>query len=256
MDTLASGLETPVRWLERGSEWTATAPLVLLHGLTRRMDDWDDTLDVIGTARRALAPTLPLLEPLPEISFELLARWVCRLLDALDIRRAVVGGHSLGGQAALATALAYPERVSGLILTSSSGLSAPDFRCRVPRRPTRAWVRTLLAAAVHDGSLVTPGWIDGVCRTLSDPSTARRTLRWAKVARSHRFDDRLEDIAVPTLLVWGAEDRITPLPDVVCLPGAGPPTTLVVIPRCGHFPMLERPALFAWTVRRWLARHL
>jgi 2-hydroxy-6-oxonona-2,4-dienedioate hydrolase len=122
-----------------------------------------------------------------------------------------------------------------------------------PRRPSPEWVGALLEASVYDRSLVTPGWIEGMWRTLNDPSTALRTLAWTRAARSHRLESRLREISVPTLIVWGAEDRITPLPDVLCLSGVEA-TTLVVIPRCGHLPMLERPALFAWIVRRWLAR--
>jgi pimeloyl-ACP methyl ester carboxylesterase len=237
------------RWLERGEG----EPVVLLHGLLGQMHDWDDVLDALADTCRAFAPTLPLFdERLSDVSIESLARWVVELLDALAIDRAVVGGNSLGGHVALEVALTAPERVSGLVLTGSSGLFERGFSRGVPHRPTPDYVRARMEEAVYDRALVTAAWVEAVRATVIRPATARRVVRFARAARRGNLEDRLGGIDVPALLVWGADDRITP-PEVggrfhALIPDA----RLVVLPRCGHAPMLERPEAFALPVRRWL----
>ena len=112
------------RWLERGEG----EPVVLLHGLMGRMDHWEETLEILGDGCRAIALSLPILEvDLPESSIEEIGRHVVRFLDAIDVPRAVIGGNSLGGHVALELALSHPDRVSGLVLTGSSGLFERGF---------------------------------------------------------------------------------------------------------------------------------
>jgi 2-hydroxy-6-oxonona-2,4-dienedioate hydrolase len=237
------------RWLERGEG----EPVVLLHGLLGHMHYWDTTLDILGGGCRAIAPTLPLFDDdLPEASLAELARWVVQFLDALNLGRAVLGGNSLGGHVALTTALTYPKRVAGLVLTGSSGLFERSFTRNVPLRPSSDYVWRKMEEVFYDRRLVTPEWVEAVRRTLTTRTTALRVLRFARAARTNNIAARLETIGVPTLLVWGAEDRITP-PSVAgrfasLIPGA----RLVFLRRCGHAPMLEQPVAFGAVVRAWL----
>src|SRR5437870_12139329 len=132
------------RWLERGQG----EPVVLLHGLMGQMHHWDDVLDELGGACRAMAPTLPIFDPgCLEPSIDALARWVVDFLDALEIPRAVIGGNSLGGHVALATALAVPERGRAVILTGSSWLFERSVTRGVPPRPSRRYVRWKMEGA-------------------------------------------------------------------------------------------------------------
>ena len=237
------------RWLERGEG----EPVVLLHGLMGNMHYWDTTLDILGSGCRSIAPTLPVFDnDLPEVSIAELARWVVRFLDALNLGRAVLGGNSLGGHVALATALAYPTRVTGLVLTGSSGLFERSFTRRVPHRPSSDYVRQKMEEVVYDRRLVTTEWVEAVRRTLTTRATACRVLRFARAAKRGNIAGGLGTIGVPTLLVWGAEDRITP-PAVAgrfasLIPGA----RLVFLRRCGHVPMLEQSVAFGAVVRAWL----
>jgi len=91
------------RWLEHGA---GEPPLLLLHGLMGEIDHWQPTLERLAPHCRALAPMLPIFDPgLRDISIHALAAWIVRLLDSLDIPRAVLGGNSLGGHVALEAAL-------------------------------------------------------------------------------------------------------------------------------------------------------
>jgi pimeloyl-ACP methyl ester carboxylesterase len=237
------------RWLERGTG----EPVVLLHGLMGQMHHWDAVLDAVGHGYRVIAPALPVFDAdLREASLGALGRYVLRFLDALDIPRAVLGGNSLGGHVALRLALDHGERVSGLVLTGSSGLFERGFASGVPHRPDRAWVRRKMQEVFFDPDLVTDGWVDDVHRMVTTPASALRILRLARDARRDNLEGRLGEIRIPTLLIWGLEDRITP-PDVAerfrtLIPDAH----LWHLSQCGHAPMLERPEPFAEVLADWL----
>ena len=204
------GANPEFRWLERGEG----EPVVLLHGLMGRMDHWDAILDHLGDQCRPMALSLPIFDArLGDVSIPGLARHVARFLDALDIPRAVVGGNSLGGHVALELALSCPHRVSGLILAGSSGLFERGFTRGVPRRPTEEYVRAKLEEVVYDRALVTPGWVESVRETANTRACALRIVRFAKAAKRDCIAERLPGLRLPTLLVWGMNDAVTP-PDV------------------------------------------
>jgi pimeloyl-ACP methyl ester carboxylesterase len=80
-----------------------------------------------------------------------------------------------------------------------------------------------------------------------------QVLRVARAAKRHNLEERLGDVRVPALIVWGKEDRITP-PEVAERFHAGiPGSQLVYLPNCGHAPMLERPEAFDAVVSEWLS---
>jgi len=230
------------RWLERG----AGEPVVLLHGLMGQMHHWDVVLDAVGDGYRLIAPTLPVFHPeLREGSVGALGRYVLRFLDALDIPRAVLGGNSLGGHVALRLALEYGERVSGLVLTGSSGLFERGFTSGVPHRPDRAWVRRKMEEVFFDPALVTDGWVEDVHRLVTTPASALRILRLARDARRDNLEERLGGI-------WGLEDRIAPPEVAERFRALIPDAHLWQLSKCGHTPMLERPEAFAEVLGDWL----
>ena len=121
--------------------------------------------------------------------------------------------------------------VTGLILTGSSGLFERTFTRKIPHRPTAGYVRSRMEEIFYDPSLVTPQWVESTRHTLTAPHLALRVLRAARAAKHHNVEDRLGDIRVPTLIVWGKEARI---------------------PNCGHAPMLEQSEAFDVAVSEWL----
>lgn len=241
--------EPEFRWLERG----AGEPLVLLHGLMGQMHHWESVLEGLEGGYRPIALSLPIFHhDLREASVDGLVGYVLRFLDALDLSRALIGGNSLGGHVALRLALDHGERVSGLVLTGSSGLFERGFSSGVPHRPDRTWVRRKMEEVFFDPALVTEGWVEDVHHVITTPASALRVLRFARSARRDNLEDRLAEIRVPTLLVWGREDRITPLEVAERFRALIPDAQLWHLSRCGHAPMLERPEAFAEVVDDWL----
>jgi len=238
------------RWLERGDG----EPVVLLHGLLGEMDHWEASLVALEDRCRAMALSLPLFDPAaPAFSLPDLTGYVQRFLEILALPPAVVGGNSLGGHLALELALTRPDRVSGLILTGSAGLFERSFTRGVPHRVTADYLQRKLAETFHDPDLVTPARIERVRAIATDRGLVRRVLRLTASARRNSLAARLPAIGVPTLLVWGEDDRITPPAVARRFHALIPDSSLVLLGACGHEPMLERPEAFAAVVHGWLA---
>ena len=238
-----------LRWLERGEGHA----VVLIHGLMGEMDHWEGVLEVLGHGCRAMAPSLPIFDPaLDDASIPGLAQHVLRLLDALEVDQFVIGGNSLGGHVALEIALRWPDRVSGVILTGSSGLFERGFTRNVPHVPTREYVRAKMEEIFYEPAGVTDGWVEGVHRIVTTRATALRVLQFARAAKRHNVEADLPRVTAPALLVWGKDDRITPIDVAERFHALIPCSELVYVSNCGHAPMLEHPTTFAEIVRDWL----
>ncbi len=246
---MSTNASPELRWLERGEG----EAVVLLHGLMGEMDHWAPVLEILKGVCRATAPSLPIFDgALSEASLDELARHVVRVLDALRIERAVVGGNSLGGHVALTMALTRPERVSGVILTGSSGLFERGFARNVPHAPTAEYVRMKMEEIFYDPGIVTDAWVEAVRRVVTTRATALRVLQFARAAKRDSLEPRLPQVRVPTLLVWGKEDRITPMEVAERFHALIPHSELVYVTNCGHAPMLEHPRIFGDVVAQWL----
>jgi 2-hydroxy-6-oxonona-2,4-dienedioate hydrolase len=163
-----------------------------------------------------------------------------------------LAGTPWGGHVALHLALTVPERIAGVILTGSSGLFERGISGRAPHRPSLEYVRARMEEVFYDSSLVTPAWVEAVRGLVTERRTALRVLRFAQAAKRHNIEDRLRDIRVPTLIVWGKEDRITPVEVGERFHALIQDSQYWVLTNCGHAPMLEQPYAFNAIVREWL----
>jgi pimeloyl-ACP methyl ester carboxylesterase len=245
--TDADGAE--FRWIESGDG----EPVLLLHGLLGDLYHWEASVEALSRDCRPMALALPIFDPrLAAPTIDELGGHVIRFLDALDIGRAVIGGNSLGGHVAVHIALTYPERVAGLILTGSSGLFERGISGRAPHHPSPEYVRAKMEEVFCDRSLVTAAWVEAVCGLVTQRFTARRVLRFAQAAKRHNIERRLGEIRAPALIVWGKDDRITPLAVGERFHALIPGSQLWTLTSCGHAPMLEQPHAFNAIVREWL----
>jgi pimeloyl-ACP methyl ester carboxylesterase len=241
----------PAAWIEAGSG----LPLVLLHGAGGSADLWQPQLDELAAVARVVAPDLPGHGPLggpgaPSITAY--ADWLEDFVTTLETGPVVLVGHSMGGAVAQIFALARAERLAGLVLIATAA------RLRVLAR-----IVDLLRRRRREGL--------GLIQELSFAAGAPRASveRVEQVLRAgaplvtlgdyvacDRFDvrNRLAGIRTPTLVVTGAEDRLTPPAHGRLLAEAIPGARLVEIPAAGHFPQLERPAAVNDAIRDFLAR--
>ncbi len=218
-------------------------------------DMWDASLPSIPADWRVLAPEMPVFDGAPRhIGVSGLVSFVVETMDSAAVKSAVFGGNSLGGHVALQLALDHPERVAGLVLSGSSGLFERSIVNDVPRRPTREWVRERVREVFLDAVHVTEKRIDDVMAVLGDRRRALNLLKVAKSAKRTHLGSVLHRITCPVLLVWGADDFVTP-PEVAReFHAFMPQSELHFIPECGHVPMIERPAEFGRLLNSFLRR--
>ena len=255
----------PTRYLTAGTG----PPLVLLHGAGDNALDWRWVMPALAATHRVYAPDLPgspdSARPAADYSPGFFERFVAGFLDALDIERAAMVGNSLGGLVALRLALSAPARVTALVLVDSAGLGRavnPVFTSvNVPglseaamplwRTPIgayqRAWGRAALLFA-RPGS-VPREWLAEQRRLALSPGylEAHLTALRAQVSPGGQREvlvDQLSLLKVPTLVVWGARDRVFPESQARDAAARLHEGSLAVIPDCGHMPHVECPDLF------------
>jgi pimeloyl-ACP methyl ester carboxylesterase len=256
-------------------------PLVLVHGTSASLHTWEGWSAALRAQRRVITFDLPgfgLTGPFTGkyaswgYSGDELARFVIELLDQLKLPRCALGGNSLGGEVAWRVASLAPQRVQRLVLVDAAGYelqaqSVPiGFRlANVPVvNRTFEWLlpRGLVEQSVRevygDPAKVTPALVDRYFET-----TLREGNRRALVQRfqAQAIDlqsvpsniERLRALKMPTLLIWGARDRLIPpaLGERFKRDIAG--SRLVVVDGAGHVPQEEDPAASVAPVRLFLS---
>ncbi|MEP7282189.1 MAG: alpha/beta fold hydrolase [Rubrivivax sp.] len=247
-------------------------PIVLLHGTSDSLHTWDGWVRGLQAGRRVITLDLPgfgLTGPRADGDYrgDADARVVLRVLDGLQVPRFIVGGNSLGGEVAWRLATLAPERVERLLLVDAAG--APPVGggtrplgwtlARVPGlRRVFEWVlpRPLvvqgLVAAFADPARLTDDMVDRVFElTLRDGN--RRALVDRLAQRSPGADlERLSTLRVPTLILWGAEDRLLPVATAREFHRRIAGSRQIVLDGVGHLPQLEAPERSLQAVRTFL----
>ena len=240
-------------------------PLLFLHGLGGLWQNWLLNIPAFMASHRVIAPDLPGFGgsemPSGRISIQGFARVIDALCERLEIESPVVVGNSMGGFIGAELALAFPTRVARLVLISAAGISAENMwrepimavgrlmavgtaragvkqlpvvnRPRLRRAALQLVIRypeklSVPLATELVGGPGTPGFVGGLDAVLG-----------------YSFRDRLPDIEVPTLIVWGRNDILIPVEDAhefQRLIGAN--ARLEIFEDTGHLAMLERPSRF------------
>lgn len=249
-------------------------PLVLLHGTSANLHTWGGWAAALRGQRRVIRFDLPgfgLTGPSDEGDYSIAAdvRFVTATLDALGLQRVVLAGNSLGGEIAWATALASPQRVERLVLIDAAGypldsastpISTP-IGFRLASWPLlQPLLRNILPRGVIDSSLrnvygdptrVTPELVDQYWEMALRQGN-RRALgqRLAQVARGQ--PERIRELKLPTLILWGGRDRLLPLEFGQRFARDIAGARLVVFDALGHVPQEEDPIPTVAAVREFL----
>lgn len=250
------------------------APIVLLHGVSGSLHTWNGWAQALRDKRRVIRFDLPgfgLTGPnrQDDYSTEAYVLFVRAVMDKLGVQRFVLAGNSLGGQIAWSAALAMPDRVEGLILVDASGYppqsltTAPvvPLGLRIARSPVlrlaaqytlpRGIMERSLREAYGDPSKVTPALVDRYMDLTLREGNREALARW--IDQGYTADaTRLKDIKVPTLILWGGQDRLMPLEVAHRFERDIPGAKLVVFDDLGHMPQEEDPARTVAEVRRFL----
>jgi pimeloyl-ACP methyl ester carboxylesterase len=230
-------------------------PLLYLHG-TAPSGRWLPVHEQLTERFSVYAPDLPgfggteapeWVEGMDDLLLHLR-----ELLDALGLARPHVVGYSLGGWLAAELAVFYPERVGGLVLAAAPGLHVAEA--------TVADLFALGGERLARTLFHNPA--DASLFFSSSPTVEERVRQYreltmlARLAWNPSFDPklrrRLRRVASPTLLLWGAEDRLVPPAHGEAYRAALPDARLTLLPECGHMAPLERPDAFAAAIIAFL----
>ena len=227
---------------------TGATPILFLHGVGSDRSVWQPQLDHFGTERMAIAIDYPGYgdsAPRPGVGRDGFAMAALEVLDTLGIARAHVCGLSLGGVVAIALYALAPERCASLVLADTFAVH-PDGTGIFERSVAGSGDMAAMAAARvpvlvdrHADETLRADLVAVMARI--DPAAFRQGAEAVWLADQ---PTRADAIAVPTLVLVGAEDRVTPpaLSQDLAARIAG--ATLVEIPEAGHLVNIERPDAF------------
>lgn len=240
--------------------------LLLLHGNITTFRTWQRIVAEFQTTHRVLALSLPGYgdtSPQGDVTLDSQVSFVTAFLDALSVDEAIVLGHSAGGLIAATFALRHPERVTRLVLSDSAGLGRAVTPFLLLSSLPPDWVIDLVTAV-----LLLPGgsvprvllsglqfrrpwrvtlreWRDQTRRTQARTllSTSFRMARMAVGVAGqrsrYRIDDRLDELSMPTLLIWGLTDEVFPVWQGMRAARKIPRGRLVVLMSAGHVGYLD-----------------
>lgn len=231
-------------------------PVLLLHGFPHDRTLWSAQLAAPPAGARLIALDLPGFgesEAAEVPSLNHWADWTAAALDALGIERAVVGGLSMGGYLAFAIWRRHPDRVLGLVLADTKAgadsLEAQDKRVAMQATALKEGPAAIAAAML-------PGMVGKTTRATKPRAVELldEMMRRASVGAIHdaldamrtRADSTptLATITVPTLIVCGDEDTLTPVKESEAMHAQVPDAQLAIIRGAGHASCVEHPAAF------------
>ena len=226
-------------------------PLVLLHGFTGTGQAFDQFLSQLGECYRLIVPDWRghgrTTNPSGTIVHAELARDTAAFVTALGIDRAHLCGFSSGAMHLLFLALEQPRLVHSLTLAAATYTFDDHVK-----------------AQVHEVlSSITPEWIQGLEAAHGETHGAEyaQTILnlWAEsVFRPQELPfvpDDLRGITCPTLIIHGDRDQFFPVHIPVTMYEAIPNAELCILPRCGHFVLQQRPALFVAALLDFVAEN-
>jgi pimeloyl-ACP methyl ester carboxylesterase len=196
---------------------------------------------------------LPIYEmPIKEAGLEGLQKFVEDFVALKKLDKMIIMGNSLGGHVALLYTLHNGAKVDKLILTGSSGLFENAMGGSYPRRGSYDYIRERVAYTFYDPAVASKELVDEVFETTKSIPKCMRIVAIAKSAQRNNLGNDLPNIKVPTLLVWGLNDTITPPMVAYEFNRLIPNAELRFIDRCCHAPMMEHPDTFNEIVDKFL----
>lgn len=230
-------------------------PLVLLHGLFGAMSNFEGIIEYFRNYNKVIVPVLPLFDlDILHSTVGGLAKFVNRFLDARDYKEVHLLGNSLGGHVALVQVLKHPERIKSLILTGSSGLFENGMGDSYPKRGDYEYIKTKTQLTFYDPKTASKELVDEVYSIVNNRIKAIKIISLAKSAIRNNLGEQLNQIKLPTLLVWGNNDSITPPFVAKEFNKLIPNSELHFIDKCGHAPMMEVPDEFNAILHKFLKK--
>lgn len=237
-------------------------PIILLHGTSASLHTWQGWAERLSLSRRVIRFDLPafgLTGPHPQGDYriETYAKTVVAVMQHFNIEQAVIGGNSLGGYVAWATAVLYPQRVDSLILVNASGYpyesQSVPLGFKIASQPLlnrllgdalpRSVIRGSLENVYSDTSKVTEALVQQYFELTTRAGNRDALVKRFEQTVAGPLSLKVPDISQPTLIIWGRDDKLIPLKMGRRFAQEIPNSRLVILDNLGHIPHEEGPKI-------------
>ncbi len=256
-------------YLEGGPR--GSLPLLLVHGFGGDKDNWAMLAPHLTDRYHVIIPDLVGFGDNvrdPDLPYDIKAQTdrLVGFMDAIGLARAHIVGNSMGGWIALQAALDHPDRLATLTLVNNAGVKGAEESTlqKLPRTDksplvpeTVGELKQLMGFIAHKPRPIPGRFMDVVFEERSQHSALLEQIFWTIVndGDERPLNDRLGEVRVPTLVIWGRHDQLIHVSCVAELEKGIPGSEAVIFEDAGHVPMLEKPAATAAVLRRFLAKH-
>jgi pimeloyl-ACP methyl ester carboxylesterase len=237
-------------------------PLVLVHGFLGGVAEWDDLIahfspsfDVIAVDLPGFGGSAPIPAPATLAGY---ADLVVELLDALEIKRCTLLGHSLGSMIAQQFALDHRHRIERLVLYGAASTGNLPGRFETFDATIDRFKRIGIA---EGGEAIIASWFVAgrshpayqTYRRMAEAARTDTAVATLRAIAQWQVTDRLGSIDAPTLVIGGDRDRSTEPAEQFRLWRGLPFGQLCILPNCAHAAHLEQPKIFHRILSRFLA---
>jgi pimeloyl-ACP methyl ester carboxylesterase len=228
-------------------------PIIVLHGLMGDLSNFDGVFRFFPKhGYKVIIPQLPVYTlPIIKTNLKNIAKYVRDFLDFKDLKDVVLLGNSMGGHIALIFAKYSLKYVKAMVLTGSSGLYEKSMGSTYPKRGDKEYIRKKVEEVFYDPAIATDELVDTIMDTVNDRNKVIRTLALAKSAIRHNMADDLPIMDVPSCIIWGKNDLVTPPEVAEDFNKLLPDSDLFWIDKCGHAAMMEHPDEFNEVLLKW-----
>ena len=233
-------------------------PVILLHGFPLNRQMWKQQISPLtASGFRVILPDLSGFGESNEFShinqMEEMALEIAKLLETLKIEQAIIGGLSMGGYITFNLFRLFPEKFSALILCDTACVADTDEKRagrvelikEIENRGSIALIEKMLPKLISDDTKQNnPDLVAKLENEFSkvNPKAAIATIKGLAERKDHTY--LLSEISLPTLLIFGENDKVTDLENAEQLHRNIPDSKLIIIEKSGHFSNLEQPAAF------------
>jgi len=236
--------------------------LLLIHGLGGSIESWEEIFDELSKSFHILAVDLPGCgqsdKPELQYTIDYFAEFICRFMESTGFQSSTLVGHSMGGMISIKTYLRCPEKVEALVLIDAAGLSETAAK-KIREYMEDGWNMDRLKKFYRECVLGRLGELDETrleesLRMLEDPGFRRAYFSSLNAISKPLSPEDLKAIKVPTLIIWGSDDKLTPLEDGIKLHQAVAGSRFVVIEGAGHSPHSEAPKQVVQEIRDFILK--
>lgn len=231
-------------------------PIIVLHGLMGGLSNFNYVIDFFSAkGYKVIIPELPIYTmTLLKTNVKSFAKYLHDFIDFKGFNEVILLGNSLGGHIGLYHTKLYPKKVKALIITGSSGLYESAMGGGYTKRGDYEVIKKKAQEVFYDPKVATKAIVDEVYETVNDRNKLIKTLAIAKSAIRHNMANDLPKMKLPTCIIWGKNDTVTPPEVAKEFNDLLPDSDLFWIDKCGHAAMMEHPKEFNQILDSWLQK--